>query len=307
MDKTELHQYLRQGEMVVANAKINLSIDVLGTDAATGYHTVEMLLQQIPVYDRLFFFTEDRAEYLSFATPVDEEISLACNSRRLPLNEKNLVYKAARLIKDRYHISEKLSVYIEKHIPAGGGLGGGSADGAAVLRGLNQLYALGASTQELEEMAKLLGSDVPFLVQGGAALARGTGTELHSLPPMKNGWLLLVNPNLFLSTERVYKTLDEMEIPSKAHPDTSALIRALKSQDLCFFAENMKNVLELPAFFLCPDLRELKESIRQKGAIGSMMSGSGATVFGLFAEEGPAMDALAYYREQKMFSTLSRL
>lgn len=307
IDKSELNQVLRAGKLSIANAKINLSIDVLGIKPENGYHLVEMIMQQIPLYDRIFFFLGRNADILPNTTPIDEHISLACNARRLPLNEKNLVYKAAQIMMERYNINDRMSIYIEKHIPSGGGLGGGSADGAAVLRALNSLYTLGATMDELEETAKKLGSDVPFMIRGGAALAQGTGTDLSKLRPMKKGWLLLVNPNIFLSTERVYKALDEMEIPSDAHPDTRLLINALETQDLHLFAKNMKNVLELAAFKLCPQIGALKESILQKGAIGAMMSGSGATVFGFFEEEAAAKKAMAFYREQRMFSTVTPL
>ena len=301
-DQSELNDILRQGTCAVANAKINLSIDVLGIDPANGYHLVEMIMQQIPLYDRIFFFTEGKSHILPNTIQIDEQISLASNARRLPLNEKNLVYKAARLMMNHYGITDKISMYIEKHIPAGGGLGGGSADGAAVLRELNRFYHLGASPKELEVLAKQLGSDVPFMVQARAALAQGTGTDLSTLPPMKKGWLLLVNPNLFLSTEKVYKALDRMEIPADAHPDTKLLIEALRKQDLHTLAANMKNVLELSAFQLCPQIGELKKSILQHGALGAMMSGSGATVFGIFEEESPAKKAMNFYREQRFFS-----
>ena len=307
IDKSELSQLLRKGKLFIANAKINLSIDVLGIKPENGYHLVEMIMQQIPLYDRLFFFTGKNTDILPYATQIDENIFLACNARRLPLNEKNLVYKAARLMMDRYGINDFVSIYIEKHIPAGGGLGGGSADGAAVLRGMNSIYTLGATMDELEELAKGLGSDVPFMIRGRAALAQGTGTDLSKLHPLKKGWLLLVNPNIFLSTEKVYKALDETAISTDAHPDTKLLINALEKQDLGTFAANMKNVLELAAFKLCPQIGELKESILQQGAIGAMMSGSGATVFGIFEEETAAKKAMTFYREQRLFSTVTPL
>lgn len=306
-DKSEINRLLCYGKLSIANAKINLSIDVLGIKPENGYHLVKMIMQQIPLYDKLYFFIGPASDILPEKTQVDPDIALACNTRRLPLNEKNLVYKAARLMMDQHEIREKVVIYIEKHIPSGGGLGGGSADGAAVLRGINSIYTLGRTMDELEDLAKGLGSDVPFMVRGGAGLAQGTGTELSRLRPMKKGWLLLVNPNIFLSTEKVYKALDEIQIPAQAHPDTELLIDALNRQDLSLFAANMKNVLELAAFKLCPRIRELKESILQQGALGAMMSGSGATVFGLFEEENTAWRAMKIYREQKLFATVSPL
>lgn len=305
--KDQLATILRQGEMVIANAKVNLSIDVLGTRPEDGYHLVKMIMQQIPLHDRLFFFIGKKADILPETTQIDSQISLACNSRRLPLNEKNLVYKAARLILEDCKITDSLSIYIEKHIPAGGGLGGGSADAAGVLKGLNKIFHLHKTIEQLHEYGKKLGSDVPFMISGGAGLAEGTGTDLTSLPTLKKGYLLLVNPNIFLSTELVYKTLDGMKIPENAHPDTDLLLQALKNQDFYTFARNMKNVLELPAFQISQEVGQLKEDILQRGATGAMMSGSGATVFGLYDDEKKAKEAMSYYRSQKFFSTVTPL
>lgn len=301
---------LRRGKLAMANAKINLSIDVLGVRESDGYHLVRMIMQQIPLYDRLFFFLGEDGNLLPEATQIDNNISLACNIRKLPLNEKNLVYKAARQLFDLHKETlkdEKLTVYIEKHIPSGGGLGGGSADGAAVLRAVNNIYTLGMSLDQLEEQAKKLGSDVPFMIRGGAGLAQGTGTDLSKLRPLKKGALLLVNPNIFLSTERVYATLDAIEIPTSAHPDTELLIHALETQDLRLFADNMKNVLEEASLRLCPQIGELKEEILAAGAIGAMMSGSGSTVFGLFEDSILAQEAMKAFRSRGLFATVTSL
>lgn len=297
---------LRRGKPAMANAKINLSIDVLGVRESDGYHLVRMIMQQIPLYDRLFFFLGEDGRLLPESVEIDENISLACNMRKLPLNEKNLVYKAARQLFDLHKElleKEKLTIYIEKHIPSGGGLGGGSADGAAVLRAVNNIYTLGLSLNQLEEQAKKLGSDVPFMIRGGAGLAEGTGTDLSKLRPLKRGTLLLVNPNIFLSTEKVYTTLDAAEIPASAHPDTELLIRALETQDLRLFAKNMKNVLEEASFRLCPQIAVLKEEILAAGAIGAMMSGSGSTVFGLFEDPDAAQSAMREFRSRGFFAT----
>lgn len=306
-EKDQLAAILRHGKMVIANAKVNLSIDVLGTRPEDGYHLVKMIMQQIPLHDRLFFFVGEKADILPEVTQIDSQLSLACNSRKLPLNEKNLVYKAARLILDDCNISDRISIYIDKHIPAGGGLGGGSADAAGVLIGLNRIFALGNTLAQLRKYGKKLGSDVPFMINGGAGLAEGTGTDLTDLPSLKKGHLLLVNPNIFLSTELVYRTLDETDIPEEAHPDTGLLLQALKEQDFYTFAKNMKNVLELPAFKINPEVGRLKEDILQRGATGAMMSGSGATVFGLYDDERKAKEAMLYYRSRKFFSTCTPL
>ncbi len=306
-EKERMAAILRKGEMVVANAKVNLSIDVLGVRPEDGYHLVKMIMQQIPLHDRLFFFVGEKADILPDTTAIDSQISLACNSRRLPLNEKNLVYKAAKLILDQHGITDPLSIYIEKHIPAGGGLGGGSADAAGVLLGLNRIFSFSHTLPELYDFGKKLGSDVPFMISGGAGLAEGTGTDLTRLNPLRKGYLLLVNPNIFLSTELVYKTLDEMDVPPEAHPDTDLLLDALKNQDFYTFVKNMKNVLELPAFKIKPEIGALKNDILQRGAVGAMMSGSGATVFGLYDNQQKAWEAMSYYRSQNFFSTCTPL
>lgn len=306
-DKEKITTILRQGQMAIAKAKINLSIDVLGIRPEDGYHLVKMIMQQIPLHDRLFFFVGEKAGILPETTQIDDQISLACNSKRLPLDAKNLVYRAAKIILSHNNITDQISIYIDKHIPAGGGLGGGSADAAAVLSGLNQIFSLGKTMPQLHSYGKELGSDVPFMISGGAGLAEGTGTELTQLPLLKSGYLLLVNPNIFLSTELVYKTLDETKIPGESRPDTDLLLDALKNQDFYTFAKNMKNVLEIPAFKLQPEVGNLKEDILQREATGAMMSGSGATVFGLYDDAQKAKDAMAYYRSRKFFSTVTPL
>lgn len=312
-----------------ANAKVNLSIDILGR-RDDGYHLVNMIMQEIPLYDKIVIYKEDavsslkgdvaqeiliakekqedrRKYFARIGNPlpepdVDEQITLTCTNPKLPVDKKNLAYRAARIMLDESGSKEKIAIHVRKKIPVGGGLGGGSADAAAVLKGMNTLLGLNYSVAQLCELAKKLGSDVPFMVKGGTCLATDTGTTLKTISPLNKGYILIVNPNIFLSTERVYTRLDSIDIPNDEHPDTTALIKALEKGDLYYFAQNTKNVLEIPAFDLQPELKKLKAEIATSGAIGALMSGSGSTVFGLYAARDSAWKAMRKFREDGYFS-----
>ena len=237
-----------------ANAKVNFSIDVLGF-AENGYHLVDMIMQTICVYDRIILYTpeaipelredivsdimtakrkhDERIEVLKArGVPIrlpdpSDNIIFTCTNHRLPVDQKNLAYRAALLMKEIAGYKGKLGIHIRKNIPVGGGLGGGSADAAATLVGLNRLFGTELSTEKLMELGATLGSDVPFLVMGGTALATDTGTTLKPLPSLTNGYMLVVNPDIFLSTEKVYTKLDQMRLSPESHPDTQFLIEAL--------------------------------------------------------------------------------
>lgn len=283
-----------------ANAKINLSIDVLGR-RADGYHLVDMIMQTIPLYDRIIVYKpeavsmlrddilseiltarkrqDERIEYfkkrgIDVATPdPSDNIMITCTNPKLPVDKKNLAYRAALIMTKESGYDGKIAIHIRKKIPVGGGMGGGSSDAAGVLLALNQLLELNYGTDKLCEFASTLGADVPFLVRGGTSLATDTGTTLRPLISLRKGYLVIVNPNIFLSTERVYTKLDTMRISEESHPDTGLLIRALESGDFYTFAHNMKNVLEFPAFELEPQIKQLKRQISDTGAVGSLMSG----------------------------------
>lgn len=287
---------------VKAHAKINLSIDVLGT-RQDGYHDLEMIMQTIPLFDRI---TICKLPKLHKNTTSDR-ISVTCTNPRLPCDNRNLAYKAAELILDAASITDSISIHIEKKVPVGGGLGGGSADGAAVLTGMNTLYKLGYSTDNLMNFAAELGSDVPFLVKGGTAFVSGSGIKLSKIPAFDKGWLVLVNPGFFLSTEKVYKTLDTMLIEPDDRPNTIGLIKAIEKGDFNYFTQNMKNVLEIPAFSMRPELKIIKSELLQNGAQGALMSGSGSTLFGIFKSSQQAWATVKYFRKNKLFSIVSKL
>ena len=282
MDRTELKSY----------AKINLCLDVKGV-LEGGFHEVEMIMQQILLCD-------DVSINWTPSAGRDLNISLATNRRYLPVDERNLAYKAALLMKETYgqDIGGDLSIYIKKRIPVAAGLAGGSGNGAAVLHGLNLLWKLGLDVSVLCETGAKLGSDVPFCIMGQAAenrtlkdrfsgdpmachcaLATGTGTQLKPLHGLKSH-LVLSKPPISVSTAEVYKGIDAVDIPER--PDTAEMIRGLETEDLNLVVKNMVNVLENFTLKRYPIVVYTKNKIHDKCNLGAaLMSGSGPTVFGL--------------------------
>lgn len=254
-----------------AYAKINLSLDVIGK-REDGYHNLRMIMQEI-----------DLKDIITISETKDENIKIICKSKKVPTDEKNIAYKAAMLMLKKYEKPTGLTIEIEKHIPVAGGLAGGSTDAAAVLKGLNEIWELNLTQNELMEIALELGSDIPFCIMGGTALARGRGEELTPLKSFKDRHILLVNPDISVSTKDVYDNLDLKSIEER--PDTGTLIEAVEDGDTEKLAKCMRNVLESVTVKKYPMIDEIKETMMKNGALGSLMSGSGATVFGIFKTE----------------------
>lgn len=275
-----------------AYGKINLSLDIVGK-RDDGYHNVQMIMQTIRLSDDVIITKNNSGR-----------ITTSSNLPYVPNNETNLSYKSARLFCDRFGITDGLHIKMHKNIPVGGGLGGGSADAAAVLQGLNQMYETHLSLGELSKMAVTLGADVPFCLRRGTYLAEGIGEELSHLPPFPETHLVLVKPPFGVSTKWVYQTLKWQEI--KEHPNTLELIRALQNRDPHAFAPHMKNVLEEVVFPRYQAIQKLKRSMKAHGAYASMMSGSGATVFGLFDQKEDAVRAYDTYKKEGMEAHLTQ-
>ena len=200
----------------------------------------------------------------------------------LPTNENNLVYKAAKLLMDEFDIKEGVSIQLKKRIPVAAGMAGGSTDGAAVLWGMNQMYGLGLSRQELMERGVKLGADVPYCVQRGTALAEGIGERLSVLPSMPKCTILIAKPGISVSTKFVYENLHANDLKPEQHPDVDSMIEAMKEKNLDLLCERMGNVLETVTIPAYPVIQEIKKHMMACGAAGAMMSGSGPTVFGIF-------------------------
>lgn len=257
-----------------AAAKVNLGLDVVRR-REDGYHDLRMIMQTVTLFDRIYLKTT--------AAP---GIRIKTNLGFLPVNENNLMYKAAKLLMDRLEPGRGVFMNLEKHIPVAAGLAGGSADAAAVLIGMNRLFGLGMSMEELKAEGVKIGADVPYCIQRGTALAEGIGERLKALPSPPPCKIVLAKPDVRVSTKSVYGRLKAEEIAR--HPDIDGQIAALEKADLYALAGKMGNVLEDVTISEYPQIARIKEKMKEGGAVGAMMSGSGPTVFGLFQEEQAA-------------------
>lgn len=260
-----------------ALAKINLGLDVVRR-REDGYHEVRMIMQTIHLYDKL-----------DIKKTTEAGIAITSNLSYVPTNENNLVYKAGKLLMDEFDIKEGVSVHLQKRIPVAAGMAGGSSDAAAMLYGMNQIFDLGLSRRDLMERGVKIGADVPYCLMRGTALAEGIGEKLTSLPPMVKCPVLIAKPAISVSTKFVYENLKLDE--NTEHPDIDQLLADIKNKDLHAIAGHMGNVLESVTIPEYPIIAQIKEQMLRSGAVNSMMSGSGPTVFGLFEEEETARKA----------------
>lgn len=261
---------------VKAYAKVNLGLDVIRR-RTDGYHEVKMIMQTIDLYDDL-----------NISKTKDQKISITSNLKFLPVDENNLVYKAAKLFLDTCKISEGIAVDLKKHIPVAAGMAGGSSDAAAVLYGMNTLFQTGLTISRLMELGVKIGADVPYCLMQGTALAEGIGEKLTEIPSMIECPILVAKPGIHVSTAFVYGNL---KLENIVHPDIDAQIAAIKAEDLKKTADCMGNVLESVTISKYPVVEEIKDCMKENGALNAMMSGSGPTVFGLFEDEKTAKTA----------------
>jgi 4-diphosphocytidyl-2-C-methyl-D-erythritol kinase len=253
-----------------ASAKINLSLDVL-YKRDDGYHEVEMVMTTVDLADRI--------ELVELSV---DDIRIASRNRYVPDDQRNLAYQAARLLKDKFGIKKGVRITIDKVIPVAAGLAGGSSDAAATLRGLNRLWNLGLTLDELAELGASIGSDVSFCVYGGTAIARGRGEKIEHIPSPPSCWVVLAKPVIGVSTADVYKNLvlDNIE-----HPNTTAIVKAIREGDFEGVCNNLGNVLETVTLNAHPEVLVIKEQMKKFGADAVLMSGSGPTVFGLVSHD----------------------
>ena len=269
-----------------ALAKINLGLDVVRR-REDGYHEVRMFMQTIYLYDRL-----------DIKRTQEPGIQIQTNLSFLPVNENNLIYKAAKLLMDEFSITDGVSVKLDKRIPVAAGMAGGSTDAAAMLIGVNRLFSLGLTKRQLMERGVQIGADVPYCIMRGTALAEGIGEALSPLPPMVKCPVLIAKPSISVSTKFVYQNLklDDTTI----HPDIDRLIDDIKAKNLHDIAAHMGNVLETVTIPNYPVIDEIKKHMLSNGAVGAMMSGSGPTVFGLFDDEDTAKKAYKAMRSSHL-------
>lgn len=253
-----------------AYGKVNIGLDVTGR-REDGYHFVKMILQSVDIFDEVAVRKQENG------------ISVQTNKPFLPTDERNLAYKAAKILIDEYGIKEGVHIDIGKNIPVAAGMAGGSTDAAAVLKLMDKIFELNMDQNEMDRIAVRLGADVPFCLRKGTYLAEGIGEKLTKLPDMPSCYLAIINPHFGISTKWSYEQLDKMtEIK---HPDIDGIINAMGAHDLEKVSAEMGNVLEKAALEKYPQIQEIKDKLLSAGAMGSLMSGSGPTIFGIFADE----------------------
>lgn len=257
--------------MVKAPAKINLTLDVLAR-RPDGYHEIEMVMTTIDLADRL-----------TITALEEDRIVLDCTVSYLPLDERNHVYQAARLIKDEFGIKQGVHIHIDKQIPIAAGLAGGSSDAAATIRGLNRLWNLDMSMEKMADLGSRIGSDVSFCVYGGTALARGRGEKIEKLPSPPPCWVILAKPPIGVSTAEVYGALRVDELTDGCRSER--MIEAVYKQDFPGICRALGNHLESVTLTMHPQVLQIKERMLRFGADGVLMSGSGPTVFALTDRE----------------------
>lgn len=262
---------------IKARAKVNLTLDVIGR-RENGYHDVKMIMQQVDLYD-----------LVTVRCIPTGELRLSCSDDFLPVDEKNIAYKAAENMRKKYAIAHGFEIHIEKNIPVSAGLAGGSADAAAVIKAINRLCGLGLSEKTMMAIGFELGADVPFCIMEGCALAEGLGEKLTPITGFEHAWLVLVKPNFGVSTKEVYTALEYETL--KGHPDTDGMIKALEAQKRHDIIDRVHNVLEEVTLKLYPGVSEAKRFLAGHGAEGVLMSGSGPTVFGFYKSYERAKNA----------------
>jgi 4-diphosphocytidyl-2-C-methyl-D-erythritol kinase len=256
-----------------APAKINLSLDVL-KKRDDGFHEVEMVMTTIDLSDRIELHPLD-----------NDEIKVSLESRYVPNDERNLAFKAAQLMKETYNITKGIHIKLVKSIPVSAGLGGGSSDAAAVLRGLNRMWSVGIPIEDLASLGLVIGSDVPFCVINSTALVKGRGEVIEKLPSPPPCWVILAKPDLGVSTKTIFQ---KVVVENLSHPNTEEIVQALMNQDFSRLCNNLGNSLESVTLEIYPEVRRLMDKMEQVGASNVLMSGSGPTVYSLVEQESKA-------------------
>ncbi len=268
-----------------AYAKINLGLDVIRR-RPDGYHEVKMIMQTVNLYDELLFKKE-----------TEPGIRIVTECAEIPTDQNNLIYKAAAAVMERYPQPVGVTITLKKQIPIAAGMAGGSTDGAAVFHGLNELFELSMTVEEMCEMGVKIGADVPYCIIGGTALSEGIGEKLTPLPVPPECYVLIVKPAISVSTKFVYENLHADKL--KYHPDIEGMVKALWEKDLSGITERMENVLETVTIKEYPVIREIKVQMLALGAENALMSGSGPTVFGIFAEKEQAKQAYGKLKQMR--------
>ncbi|WP_347993114.1 4-(cytidine 5'-diphospho)-2-C-methyl-D-erythritol kinase [uncultured Eubacterium sp.] len=283
MDKIELKAY----------GKINIGLDVI-RKREDGYHDLDMIMQTVGVYDDVIISREDGTQTYEIEVSTDADI--------LPNDKGNLAFMAAKVLMEAYDIKSKVKIYINKRIPIAGGMAGGSADCAAVLRGVNKLFQLGLTDEQLQEYGVKLGADVPYCIVGGTKRAQGIGEILTDLPTPPKCYVIIAKPDAFVSTKFVYSHIRPAQIEN--HPDIDGIIESIKAGDLYGMCEKIANVMEDVTIPEYPIIQKVKDILKSNGAVNALMSGSGPTVFGIYDDEEKAKQSMDVLSGKEFVSQL---
>lgn len=283
MDKIELKAY----------GKINIGLDVI-RKREDGYHDLDMIMQTVGVYDDVIISREDGTQTYEIEVSTDADI--------LPNDKGNLAFMAAKVLMEAYDIKSKVKIHINKRIPIAGGMAGGSADCAAVLRGVNKLFQLGLTDEQLQEYGVKLGADVPYCIVGGTKRAQGIGEILTDLPTPPKCYVIIAKPDAFVSTKFVYSHIRPAQIEN--HSDIDGIIESIKAGDLYGMCEKIVNVMEDVTIPEYPIIQKVKDILKSNGAVNALMSGSGPTVFGIYDDEEKAKQSMDVLSGKEFVSQL---
>lgn len=275
--------------LIKAYAKINLGLDVVRR-LENGYHEVRMIMQTVGIHDELMLKRTEKG------------ITVTTDSGELPTDENNLIYKAAKLMLETYHIPSGIHIHLKKNIPVAAGMAGGSSDAAAAFVGVNRMFHLGLTEEQLMERAVKVGADVPYCIMRGTALAEGIGEKLTRLPEVPKCYVLIGKPGINVSTKTAYENLNLEGIGK--HPDIDGLIGAIRNNDLYAMASRMENVFEPGIIRQYPVIGNIKNLMEEKGALKAVMSGSGPTVFGIFDNRDKMAAAARSLRKSGLAKTV---
>lgn len=268
-----------------ARAKVNIGLDITGL-MANGYHLVDMVMQTLQMHDEV-----------TIRKKKEKGIEIRSNLRYLPLNENNIVFQAAKLMMEEFEITDGLRFDIKKVIPVAAGMAGGSADAASTLMGINRIYGLSLTVEELCDRGLKLGADVPYCIQGGTMHATGIGEHLTRIRKMPDCYVAIAKPKASASTKVVYQRFDQLD--EVVHPNMGLLLNHIDRGNLTQIANGMGNVLEQVTIPMIPEIAIIKEVMLKHGALNAMMSGSGPTVFGIYVDKIHAEKAIKELQDMK--------
>ena len=276
---------------VKAYAKINLALDVIGK-REDGYHELEMIMAPITLHDLIYINT------------IASGIEIDSNSKIMPTDERNIMYKVVALMKERYNIKKGVKIFVYKHIPTQAGLAGGSADGAAVIKAMNKLFYLNLSNEEMAALGKEVGADIPFCIYQKIALVSGVGEKLEFIHSQLNCHLLLVKPKKGVPTKKSFGMLD---LTKAEHPSILKMKEAIEENNFPLVVESLGNTLEAPSIDMVEDIKKIKSEMLDLGFAGALMSGSGSCVFGLTLDEEILEKGYEYFKNKYNFVRKTRI